>query len=52
MWMKTNKTLLSKSSSDGKVPNIERTDNIEILELAWTVRNELGPVVDRIFDDR
>lgn len=47
-----NRQLLTDDSADGEVMNIGSTDNIDILTLAETVRDEVDPDLDIEFDDR
>lgn len=47
-----NLKLLSDSSADGEIMNIGSTDNIEILSLAETVRDEIDPSLEIEFADR
>lgn len=47
-----NLELLSDSSADGEIMNIGSTDNIDILSLAETVRDEIDPSLEIEFTDR
>jgi UDP-glucose 4-epimerase len=47
-----NRQLLTDSSADGEVMNIGSMDNIDILTLAETVRDEIDPKLEIAFDDR
>ena len=47
-----NQTLLETAAADGEILNIGSTDNIEILELATEVRDQIAPELDIEFADR
>jgi len=47
-----NLKLLSDNSADGEIMNIGSTDNIDILTLAETVRDEIDPSLEIEFADR
>ncbi len=46
-----NEQLLADDSADGEIVNVGSTDNIDILTLAETVRDEINPDLDIVFDD-
>ena len=48
----TNLKLLSDSSADGEIMNIGSTDNIDILSLAESVRDEIDPSLEIEFAER
>ncbi len=48
---RVNEQLLGDDSADGEIVNIGSTDNIDILTLAETVRDEIDPDLDIVFDD-
>lgn len=50
--VEANRRLLDDDSADGEVLNIGSTDNISILELARTIRDEIDPSLDIEFGDR
>jgi UDP-glucose 4-epimerase len=47
-----NRKLLTDDSADGEIMNIGSTDNIDILTLAKTVRDEIDPTLEIEFTDR
>lgn len=47
-----NLKLLSNSSADGKIMNVGSTDNIDILTLAETVRDQIDPSLEIKFAER
>jgi UDP-glucose 4-epimerase len=46
-----NKQLLTDDSADGEICNIGSTDNIDIQTLAETVRDQIDPSLDIVYDD-
>ena len=46
-----NKQLLTDDSADGEICNIGSTDNIDIQTLAETVRDQIDPTLDIVYDD-
>jgi len=50
--VEANLALLDTDAADGEVMNIGSTDNISIIELAETVRDEIDPSLGIEFDDR
>ncbi len=50
--VEANLTLLDTDAADGEVLNVGSTDNIEIIELARTIRDEIDPSLDIEFDER
>ncbi|MFW6018664.1 MAG: GDP-mannose 4,6-dehydratase [Halapricum sp.] len=47
-----NETLLETDAADGEVLNVGSTDNIEIIDLARTIRDEVDPDLEIEFGDR
>jgi UDP-glucose 4-epimerase len=47
-----NQTLLETAAADGEILNIGSTDNIEILQLAKEVRDQIAPELEIEFSDR
>jgi len=50
--VEANIALLETDTADGEVINIGSTDNIEIIELARTIRDIINPSLDIEFDER
>jgi UDP-glucose 4-epimerase len=50
--VEANLALLDTDEADGEVMNIGSTDNISIIELAETIRDEIDPSLDIEFDER
>ena len=48
---RVNEQLLGDDGADGEILNIGSTDNIDVLTLAETVRDEIDPDLDIVFDD-
>jgi len=48
---RVNERLLTDDSADGEICNVGSTDNIDILTLAETVRDEIDPTLDIEFDE-
>jgi len=46
-----NEQLLTDNSADGEILNIGSTDNIDITTLAETIRDEIDPTLDIVYDD-
>jgi UDP-glucose 4-epimerase len=46
-----NEQLLTDDGADGEIVNVGSTDNIDILTLAKTIRDEIDPDLDIVFDD-
>jgi UDP-glucose 4-epimerase len=47
-----NQTLLTTDVADGEIVNVGSTDNIEIVELAREIRDQIDPSLGLTFDDR
>lgn len=47
-----NQTLLTMDTADGEVINVGSTDNIEIVELARVIRDQIDPSLELTFDER
>ncbi|MEZ3115649.1 GDP-mannose 4,6-dehydratase [Halobaculum sp. MBLA0147] len=47
-----NQTLLSTNAADGEIVNVGSTDNIEIVELAREIRDQIDPNLELTFDER
>jgi UDP-glucose 4-epimerase len=46
-----NEQLLTDDGADGEIVNVGSTDNIDILTLAKTIRDEIDPDLDIVFDE-
>lgn len=47
-----NRKLLSTAAADGKIVNVGSGDNISVLELAETIRDQIDPDLSLAYDDR